>query len=481
MSLAWLLRAVGLPRVTVIGGTGAMTSQIPIDTLRRLDRALRRHPWQQPNEDAWRGRELGLALLQGLRDTLPTCDVATAVTMAVDAAAPPAEHAERGFDEQWSRYTLVWAARSLVTESLDADAPAAAALRAMAGAMAGVPLRVRGSAGADDASVFEAMIDATRQAFDGVVAEGYAAALLQQVKHSASLLVVGNHAVDDLLRGAVIRSDRVAHARGVDRWVFASTDERRALAAQGLAEAAWALAARSTAEADPRVRRRLVRVACQLAARVDRVGLWVPAGATAAAAVAVAASVTTTTTTTGPAPEAAAAPSPKTERTMDEKKITPVLKSLEVDATDAAWRLAGSQFVKLAREPIVALLSRHLGPDDPSLRGRIAAFLDTEIGASLLSGVLSLGLSAMPLPPGDVSHKLARELRIRAMAGTSDVVADVLMGPLRQVAVTYLQGGGRAPEAETAAREPAGLPGGDFLDALKTAAAHSPVESAAHS
>ena len=166
---------------------------------------------------------------------------------------------------------------------------------------------------------------------------------------------------------------------------------------------------------------------------------------------------------------------------MDEKKITPVLKSLEVDATDAAWRLAGSQFVKLAREPIVALLSRHLGPDDPSLRGRIAAFLDTEIGASLLSGVLSLGLSAMPLPPGDVSHKLARELRVRAMAGTSDVVADVLMGPLRQVAVTSLQGGGRAPEAETVAREPAGLPGGDFLDALKTAAAHSPVESAAHS
>jgi hypothetical protein len=183
-----------------------------------------------------------------------------------------------------------------------------------------------------------------------------------------------------------------------------------------------------------------------------------------------------------PAPvKAEAAPSPKTERTMDEKKITPVLKSLEVDATDAAWRLAGSQFVKLAREPIVALLSRHLGPDDPSLRGRIAAFLDTEIGASLRSGVLSLGLSAMPLPPGDVSHKLARELRIRAMAGTSDVVADVLMGPLRQVAVTYLQGGGRAPEAETVAREPAGLPGGDFLDALKTAAAHSPVESAAHS
>ena len=165
---------------------------------------------------------------------------------------------------------------------------------------------------------------------------------------------------------------------------------------------------------------------------------------------------------------------------MEDKKITPVLKSLEVDATDAAWRLAGSQFVKLARDPIVALLSRHLGPDDPSLRARIAAFLDTELGASLLSGVLSLGLAAMPLPPGDVAHKLSRELRVRAMAGTSDVVADVLMGPLRQVAVSYLQGAGRVDEPEATPREPAALPGGEFLDALKTAA-QRPVESAAHS
>ncbi|MDB4932054.1 MAG: hypothetical protein JWM10_4538, partial [Myxococcaceae bacterium] len=236
-------------------------------------------------------------------------------------------------------------------------------------------------------------------------------------------------------------------------------------------------AARSVNEGDPRVRRALVRVAAQLAARVDRVGLWVPVNAAADAA----AAMTATTKTTAPAENTPTVTPNQTERTMDEKKITPVLKSLEVDATEAAWRLAGSQFVKLAREPIVALLSRHLGPDDPALRGRVAAFLDTEIGASLLSGVLSLGLSALPLPAGDVSHKLARELRVRAMAGTSDVVADLLMGPLRQVAVMYLQGAPRGDGAEATPREPAGLPGGDFLDALKTAAAQSPAECAAQS
>jgi hypothetical protein len=463
--------------VTFIGGHGGMNN-LPIETLRRVDIALRQHPWQRPDERSRRGRELGLALLQGLRETLPTCDVATAVTMAVDAAAPPSESVERGFEEQWSRYTLTWAARSLVAQSMDADPATAASLRAMAGELAGVPLRVRGGSGGDDAGVLEAIIEATRAAFDGAPVEGFAAVFAEQVKHSASLLVVGNHAVDDLLRGAVLRSDRVARARALRGWVTASTQERRGIAALGLADAAWALAARSTAEGDPRVRRRILRVACQLAARVDRVGLWVPASAAAPAMTEAASAARETTTDRAPE---AATPTKKTERTMDEKKITPVLKSLEVDATEAAWRLAGSQFVKLAREPIVALVSRHLGPDDPSLRGRVAAFLDTELGASLLSGVLSLGLAAMPMPAGDVSHRLARELRVRAMAGAGDVVADVLMGPLRQVAVTYLQGAGRGAGVDDAPREPAGLPGGDFLDALKTAATHGAVESAAHS
>lgn len=115
------------------------------------------------------------------------------------------------------------------------------------------------------------------------------------------------------------------------------------------------------------------------------------------------------------------------------------LAKLAPDATDAAWRMAGSQFLKLAKEPLVALLSRHLGPDE-ALRAKIAAFLDTELGTALLSSVLSAGLSALPLPPNDVSQRLARELRIGGMARAGDALADVLMGPLRQVAAMYLQG-----------------------------------------
>lgn len=123
-----------------------------------------------------------------------------------------------------------------------------------------------------------------------------------------------------------------------------------------------------------------------------------------------------------------------------------MLKMFEVDATEAAWRMAGSQFTKLAKDPILALLSRHLGPDDETFRARSAAFLDTEIGTAILSGLLSAGLCALPLPPNDVSQRLSRELRVRSLASVGDTVADLLMGPLREVATTYLRGNPAADE-----------------------------------
>jgi hypothetical protein len=120
------------------------------------------------------------------------------------------------------------------------------------------------------------------------------------------------------------------------------------------------------------------------------------------------------------------------------------LTTLNRDAHDAAWRTAASQFVKMVQEPGAALVSRHLGPDDDALRGKVADFMKTEIGGAMLASILSLGLSAMPLTDPRV-ERLARELRVRAMTGVGDVVTDALMGPLRQVMALYLQG---MPELE---------------------------------
>lgn len=124
--------------------------------------------------------------------------------------------------------------------------------------------------------------------------------------------------------------------------------------------------------------------------------------------------------------------------------ITNAIKAVAPDAQEAAWRTAGSQFVKLAREPLVGLLTRHLAPGDEAMRGKIAAFLETELGTALLASMLSATLSTLPQTTGDAPQRLARELRVKAMADAGDVLADVLMGPLRQVMMLYLQdpGGG---------------------------------------
>lgn len=132
----------------------------------------------------------------------------------------------------------------------------------------------------------------------------------------------------------------------------------------------------------------------------------------------------------------------------------PFLKQLEDDARDAAWRTGAGQFVKLARDPLTAMLSRHLGPGDESLRGRIAAFLETKLGTALVSALLSAGLSALPngasrmigLSPAQLA-RLTQELRVGAMAGAGDVAADLFMGPLRQALVSMIETGGlKLPE-----------------------------------
>lgn len=146
------------------------------------------------------------------------------------------------------------------------------------------------------------------------------------------------------------------------------------------------------------------------------------------------------------------------ETQMPPTEAKPTLaQTLTADATDASWRVGASQFTKLVRDPLAAMLARNLAPDDPAIRGRIAAFLDTELGAAMLAGMLSIGLSAIPAPAGSqaaVNERLARELRVKSMEGVGGSLADVLMGPLRDVMSTYLAG------ATTEAQPPAGLPDG---------------------
>lgn len=458
-----------------------MHSTLHLRALATIDPALRRGPWLT---GAWdeRARRYGSALVTALREALATLPTMAAVAAAAAAARSELPLASAGFHETWSRVTLVWVVREVVQAAEGQPDPALRdALRRLAAELAAAAAQLGAAevAGATAAVPFEALVDAAREAFtrtpQGLTLSPdertFLGAYVHQFKHIASLLAVGGHSVDSLLRGAVTRTDRAVRRDGLGAWCDAPLATRQAWVRRGAAEAAWSLAAQVVREqgrgdAARELALWLARTACQIIARVDRIDAWVPTTERDATATAPATPQTPT------ARPAEAPPPPPTETTMDPSKAPhPVLKTLELDASEAAWRMAGSQFVKLAKEPIVAMLSRHLGPDDASLRGKIAAFLDTELGAALLSGVLSAGLSAMPLPPNDIAPRLARELRVRSMATAGDAIADVLMGPLRQVAVMYLQGQPSAPA------NPAGLPPANLVDAFRVATPAEPSEA----
>lgn len=145
----------------------------------------------------------------------------------------------------------------------------------------------------------------------------------------------------------------------------------------------------------------------------------------------------------------------RAEAEAKKNKEVAVAQALQAEASDAAWRLAANQLVKLAREPVVAALSRNLAPGDDALRGRIAAFLETELGVAALTAIIAAGLTAMPHVPvpganSQTVSRLAQELRVKSMATAADVVADLLMGPLREAISTAILTAGIPPQLDGA-------------------------------
>jgi hypothetical protein len=429
-------------------------------------------------------------MLRALLRELESHPAMVAVARAADEAREESPTTSAAWHEAWCRVTLVWCVREITRAAHESGDPSLRlALSQQAALLAAAEARL-GQVEVSAPESFEALVEASREAFalarDGgdpnTPEHAVLAMMHQQLRHTASLLVVGGHSVDNLLRGALARTDRAARREDLSAWSLSPLARRQALAQRGLLDAAWALAAHVPGLAAKDLATRdsalwFARTACRLASRVQRVTDWVPVVPEDSART-LPESAPRLPPREAPVtargalvsrPEVTPTQAPVTERAMEPNKLTPVLKTLENDAGDAAWRLAGSQFVKLAKEPLVALLSRQLSPGDESFRARLATFLDTEVGASILASLLSVGLSALPLPNQDVTQRLSRELRVRAMAGAGDVLADVLMGPLRQVAVMYLQG---VPGASTPTpADPVALPATQVFDALRAAAA----------
>lgn len=121
------------------------------------------------------------------------------------------------------------------------------------------------------------------------------------------------------------------------------------------------------------------------------------------------------------------------------EKRNQVIRQVKEEASEAAMRMGARQLVRLVRAPMVAYLQKNLAPGDESFRKSAAEFLETPVGESLLSGVISAALSAMPLRDPAVAG-LSRELRVKSIEGVGDAAVEVVMGPLREVLSTFIQG-----------------------------------------
>lgn len=382
--------------------------------------------------------------------------------------------------EVWVTLSLTTLTNQIVRDALDTDLCTDVAERDATILFAEQLARtVRARLGDSVATnVRDPVANAARRAFaelhESAIAEDsvptFITALFGHLRHGASQIRSGT-TMDSIARAAVSRADRAEHGDVHSAWVRADVSLRRALLIASLCEASMSLARAAVRESgrSPEVAVGIARcAAAMLGATGESVG-WLhethePSTLFSA--------ISKTAASSSPALSTAkstihtpteATPKDPAMTTINTKDTTPsptmsaartatgkVIETLENDAQDAAWRLAGSQFVKLMRDPLVGVMSRHLSPNDESMRARIAGFLETEVGTALLSAVLSAALSSLPRAAGPVPDRLARELRVRAMADAGDVVADLVMGPMRQVVALYLQDPGFQTSAVTA-------------------------------
>jgi len=110
---------------------------------------------------------------------------------------------------------------------------------------------------------------------------------------------------------------------------------------------------------------------------------------------------------------------------------------------EAGIRVAARQMVKLTVEPLAALLA---GPNaEPSARTAAASFLRSPLGKTMVGSVTGMALQQLVAKATNAEERtfwsrVAKELRVEAMATGGDMLADVVMEPLRAIMTNAISG-----------------------------------------
>jgi hypothetical protein len=136
------------------------------------------------------------------------------------------------------------------------------------------------------------------------------------------------------------------------------------------------------------------------------------------------------------------------ETSMTDSTPNSALEMFKVDATKAAYRVAATQINTGVRNAVLEML-RKKGSDNAQIEG-ISLFLDTEIGAALLSMLTGYGLQHAPMVSKDPRvQRLSTEFRVNGMAKAGNEIFDKLLGQFLPVINSALSS---LPEEETKAQ-----------------------------
>ena len=113
-------------------------------------------------------------------------------------------------------------------------------------------------------------------------------------------------------------------------------------------------------------------------------------------------------------------------------KIQRALSTVRTEGTEALWRTAATQTVMAVHAPILAALKRqHLS--EGVIEG-IRSFLETDIGRATIAVLLGTALQNIPTFGNNPKvQRLASEIRIYGMTTCGNVVANIVMDPIRGV------------------------------------------------
>ena len=136
----------------------------------------------------------------------------------------------------------------------------------------------------------------------------------------------------------------------------------------------------------------------------------------------------------------------------DGTKIQRALSTVKTEGTEALWRTAASQTVLAVYDPLLAALKRqHLSQ---GVIDGVKTFLETEIGRATVAMLLGIALQNIPnFGSNPKVQRLASEMRIYGMTIGGNMIAGIVMDPLRGFMSDLIAGLPEAVVTETVEEE----------------------------